>query len=126
MSGGSGTGTPVTIPAPIPTTAFEDMLAADLSAVFFNADEFAKSVAYTPAGGLAKMIKAIITYGEGEEYRGADALNIEATMEIQASDVATVSVGDSIAIGLEIWQVIDASKISDGLIWSCILSRLNR
>lgn len=107
---------------------FKTQLTTDL-AVFFNTDEFAESVTYTPSGGTAKVINAIVTYGEGEEYKGADAYNIEATMEIQANatnGIATVGVGDSITIGTDTWKVIDAKKISDGLMWSCIISRMNR
>ena len=103
-------------------------ITADLS-MFFNTDDFGVAVTYTPVGGAGVSRIVIITYGEGEDYQGADALNIEAIMEILAnstSGVATVGVGDSVTIGTETWKVIGAEKVSDGLIWSCIISRMNR
>jgi hypothetical protein len=97
--------------------------------VFFNTDEFAESVTYTPSGGAGTTIKAIIDYGSGENYRGADALHTEGVMLIQANatyGVETVAVGDTVTIDTESWRVVDAEKIDDGLIWRCLISRINR
>jgi len=106
-------------------------IAADLNTVFFNTDDFADSVTYTPAGGTAKTIKAIIDYGVPDEsgLSGMDAMNTEAEMEIQAdatNGIAQVAVNDAVTIGTDTWRVIYARKIDDGLIWRCRISRSTR
>lgn len=40
---------------------FKDQVATDLRANVFNADEFAETITYTPKGGVAKSIKAVVT-----------------------------------------------------------------
>ena len=40
--------------------SFKDQMAADAANCFLNGDEFAETVIYTPAGGQAKSIKAIV------------------------------------------------------------------
>jgi hypothetical protein len=42
----------------------KDLMKADLDTVFFNADEFAREVVYTPAAtGVPKPIMAIVDFG---------------------------------------------------------------
>lgn len=111
---------------------FRDILASDLNAVFFNTDEFADTVAYTPAaGGQARSIKALLEYGDPDEsgLPGMDALHTEATMEIMAdatNGIAQVAANDVVAIGTDTWRVLYAAKTHDGLIWRCRISRSTR
>jgi len=40
--------------------AFKDNLAQDAAKIFLNSDEFAEEITYTPKGGAAKVIKALV------------------------------------------------------------------
>lgn len=40
--------------------SFEDQVAIDIRQNVFNTDEFAETVTYTPKGGVAKSIKAVV------------------------------------------------------------------
>lgn len=104
-------------------------MASDLNTVFFNTGDFAMAITYTPAGGPAKSIKAIIDYGDAGSMEGMDALNTDAMMDIMADPVNGISmvlVGDKVAVGAESWQVMFARIIDDGPIWRCRISRINR
>ena len=51
-----------------------DQIQSDLETVFFNTDDFAETVIYTPASsGVPKAIRAIINYGDagGLQYESA-------------------------------------------------------
>ncbi len=105
-------------------SSFKDQLAADLESVFYNDDDFAESISYTPHGGTAKTIKALITYGEGDEagqeWRVPDTYGVNATIQVMASGtygLATVTNQDTLLIGERTWNVIGAHKINDGLEW---------
>lgn len=92
---------------------------------------FGGPVTYTPVGGTAKTITAIITYGDPDEsgLSGMDAMNTEATMEIKTdatNGIAQVSVNDVVTIGSDTWRVLYARKIDDGLTWICRISRSTR
>jgi len=43
---------------------FKDQIASDAVNVFLNSDEFAESISYTPRGGVAKIVKAIVNRGQ--------------------------------------------------------------
>jgi uncharacterized alkaline shock family protein YloU len=102
-------------------------IAADLDAIFYNTDDFAETVTYTPLdSGVGVDVKAIVDYGKGIDSQGADALNTDATMRIQVSSVDIVIPGDGVTIGNETWQVLDAHLIDDGLEWEVIISRITR
>ena len=50
---------------------FKDQMANDLDNVFFNTDEFAVEVVYTPkATGVGQSIKALVDYGLPENIQG--------------------------------------------------------
>lgn len=106
----------------------KDQMAADLANIFFNPADFAETVAYTPAGGQAKSIAAVITYGDPEEsgLSGMDALNTEAMLEIMADATNGIAVGEQVAIGAETWRVLYGHKGEDGLTWRCRISRSTR
>ena len=109
-------------PAVTPSTPFRDMLAADLASVFFNTDEFAELVTI----GVSTGIPVIISFGEGDEYKGSDASDTEGEMRVRVSDMATLVTGLSVTRGAETWTVLDAKKSADNLEWIAVISRLNR
>lgn len=48
-------------------SSLADQITSDLETVFFNTDEFAKTVIYTPvSSGVSKTIRAIINYGDAD------------------------------------------------------------
>ena len=52
-------------------TTFKDQMAIDLDNVFFNTDEFAVEVIYTPqSGGPGQTIKAIVDYDVDQNSQG--------------------------------------------------------
>jgi hypothetical protein len=113
------------------TMTLKAQIAADLNAVYFDAAAFAETVTYTPVGGAAQTIKAIIDYGVPDEsgLAGMDAVNTDAELWLQAdatNGIASVAVNDAVTIGSETWRVIYARKIDDGLIWRCRISRSTR
>ncbi len=97
---------------------------------FYNTDEDATDVLYKPGDDFEKTIPAIIDYGEGEEFPGADTLGQIATMRIQAQgadgieQVAVGSSGDSLEIGEDVWKVMYAKKSADGLEWICLINKV--
>jgi hypothetical protein len=104
MSGGSGTGTPVTIPGAVPATAFETMLAADLSSVFFNAAEFAVAATYTPKGGLATPI-TICFADEDLASTTPQPPGDEMVILVRYSEVAAPLQGDKFTIRSVDWNL---------------------
>lgn len=90
-------------------------------------DKFKTDVAYTPSGGQAKTVSAVITYGsQPGKGRGSDAYNTDAVMEIMVSEVPLVANGDMVVTGSGTWDVVYAGPLDDGLIWRCEISRRNR
>jgi hypothetical protein len=126
MSGGSGTGTPVIIPAPIPTTAFENQLIADLSAVFFNAAEFAVAATYTPKGGLATPI-TICFAEEDLAATTPQPPGDEMVILVRYSEVATPLQGDKFTIRSVGWNLkgVIAGGREEG-IWRIAVTRSAR
>jgi len=92
-------------------------MTTDLGAVFYNGDEHATEITYTPAAGSPSTILAIVNRGEGDEYKGADAYGVRCTMRLKASDVAQPARSDEVTIGTERWIVIGAEMGEDGLEW---------
>lgn len=105
-------------------SSFKDQLAADLEAVFYNDEDFAESVSYTPHGGTAKTVKKLVTYGEGDEagqeWRVPDTYGVNATIQVMTFGeygLATVTNQDKLQIEGRTWCVVGAHKINDGLEW---------
>jgi len=99
--------------------AFKDQMAADAANIFLNTDEFAESISYTPYGGAAKTIKAIVTRNRispDSQEQGRVLIN---QVEIQiANDVtngiATVTKGqDTVSLpaflggSASTWRIVD-------------------
>lgn len=124
--GGSGTGTPVTIPGAVPATPFETMLAADLSSVFFNAAEFAVAATHTPKGGLAAPI-TICFADEDLAATTPQPPGDEIVILVRYSEVATPLQGDKFTIRTVDWNL--KSVISGGReegIWHIAVTRSAR
>lgn len=84
-------------------------MTTDMS-VFFNDDEFAETISYTPSGGLAVDITGIFTRNQPlqEPYiRGANMAKGE--VEVQKTEVTTPQYGDTFTFNRnslteEIWE----------------------
>lgn len=80
-------------------------MTTDLS-VFFDSDEFAESVTYTPTGGEATTITAIVVqdmpfqepYVRGEMTAVCDLI-------VQRSEVSNPQEGDAFTFGGETWRL---------------------
>ncbi|CCK81202.1 head-tail joining protein [Desulfobacula toluolica] len=111
-------------------SAFKDQLQVDLDAAFFNTDEFAKTVVYTPkATGLGVSIAALVEYGvqennshgkKGDDYTWNVICQRDvrsafdrgrtrdlATVEVKASDVPEPHYLDTIEIDGAVWTVTE-------------------
>lgn len=107
MSDWTGSGTPVTpVPVTTPSTPFRDMLAADLDAVFFNVNEFAELITYTPNGGAAKYINIVPA---AEDLAGQTPAPPGDTMVIMAkySDIASPGRGDTFILNTVTWYFVE-------------------
>jgi len=85
--------------------AFTDQLTTDLNEIFYNTDEFAESVTYTPRTGSpfsAKIIRQDQDASLNPESPG-DRMEIR----IRTSQLTTPNIGDRLTIGGETWQVIE-------------------
>ena len=84
---------------------FKSQLTSDLS-VFYNEDEFAETVSYTPTGGAATDITAIVTR-EGsrllEPYIRGEGTAI-ALIEHQKSEVSNPQHGDTYVFDSQTWE----------------------
>lgn len=79
-------------------------------ASFFNTDEFAESVTYTPAGGAATTITAVVSRDQAfqEPYvRGENMATAE--IAVQASEVTNPQYEDIYTIDSVVWEV-DANQ----------------
>ena len=79
-------------------------------AVFFNTDEFAENVTYTPTGGEAATIPAIVERDDPfqEAYvRGEETATCQ--IHVKKSDVATPQFGDTFAFDSQTWE-LDPSR----------------
>jgi di/tripeptidase len=88
--------------------------------------EFAEPITYTPADATpARTIKAIIDYGSGDEYKGADSYGIRATMRVQASELEQLARKDEFTIDGATWVVIGADLSADGLEWIISINKVS-
>ena len=113
-------------------TVLRDQMSADLSSIFYNTDDFAELVTYTPAGEASRIIPAIISYDKGLESRidAVNAFGAAATMRIRAGGpdgIATVTNQDTVLIDGVSWHVgspyTEPRKIGGGLEWEIELHR---
>lgn len=86
----------------------------DVSAVFLNTNDFAESVTYTPDGGSASSITALV-FREPMMWTETATGSVElyrATIQVALSDVSSPGRGDAIAVtgpdgSAETWKVDD-------------------
>jgi hypothetical protein len=97
-------------------------LASDIAAIYNDllAAGLSTETVTVTTGATSKSVPAIIRYGKGDEYKGADGYGVNAMLRIQAqgdSGVTTVTNKTIITIGSATWRVIGADKSSTGLEW---------
>ena len=83
-------------------TTFDTQLTAELASVFFNTDEFAESITYTPSGGTSKTVKMI----PDEEDPGSQTLappGDSMIILVQSAEVTAPLRGDTYTIGGITW-----------------------
>jgi hypothetical protein len=93
---------------------------ADIYADLLAAGLMTETVMVT-TGLTVNTCTAIIRYGKGDEYKGADGYGVNATLRIQAQGddgVTSVTGKTVITIGTTTWRVIGADKSSTGLEWT--------
>ena len=98
--------------------AFATVMAADLAAMYTTA-EVATSAVHTAQSGDTTTLAVLLDAGDLDEGQGADALGATAKIHVRVVDVATIEVGDTIAIGSDTWEVLWARLSVDGLEWMC-------
>ena len=106
--------------------SFADTLTTDLS-VFFNTDEFAVSVTYTPLNGEGTTIPIIIASGD-ESLQDPQPAGDELIILANESDIATPNPkGDTFTIDTETYYLTknEAGPKPDG-IWKLRISRSER
>ena len=105
---------------------FRTAAAADLTAVFFNSDEFADEIVYTPNGGAPATITAILTEEDPTIQTPAPPGD---TMIVLArhADISSPGRGDAFAIDGEDWHFVEivAGGRAEG-IWHIRASRSAR
>jgi hypothetical protein len=114
--------------------AFKDNLAQDVAETFLNSDEFAEEITYTPKGGAAKVIKALVNrkrIDPAYEDAGRVLLN---QCEIfiandETSGVASVNKGEDLVSLAEViggavidWVVADILGQDEG-VWHLLLQK---
>ncbi|MFA5346131.1 MAG: hypothetical protein WC315_07650 [Candidatus Omnitrophota bacterium] len=114
--------------------AFKDNLAQDATKTFLNSDEFAEEITYTPKGGIAKVIKALVNrkrIDPAYEDAGRVLLN---QFEIfiandETSGVASINKGEDLVSLAEViggisidWVVADILGQDEGA-WHLLLQK---
>jgi len=80
-------------------------IASDLS-IFFDTDEFAETISYTPMDDAARNITAIVdrtSPGQEPYIRGHDTATCEIT--VKASDMPTPQLGDTFIFDDQDWEI---------------------
>jgi len=86
---------------------FKEQLTSDLT-VFFNVDDFAETVTYTPVSGNASQITAIITRDDvhQEPYKRGESF-ASCLIYIKKSDVSNLQWGDIFTFDSSDWELSD-------------------
>ena len=104
---------------------FATQTTSDLD-VFFNSDEFAKAVTYTPAVGDAANIYGIIEYEQDDNLRPDASMLKDATLYVKKSDIADPDYFDTVTIAGTTWKIRHADPSDDDLIWILKIHRDER
>ena len=104
---------------------FKTQLATDMDA-FFNTDEFAESVTYTPFGGSAQTITARLTDEDPTIQTPAPSKD-SAILIVKYSDSTAPAKGDTFTINSETWYLVEIVQggRSEG-VWHLRISRSAR
>ena len=100
-------------------------IASDLSA-FFNTDEFAEDISYTPSGGDAVSISAILEDMDPSimaEAPPADSM----VLHVPTADVSNPQRGDTFTISSETWYLVEniGGGSTEGM-WKLLVSRSDK
>jgi len=103
------------------------IIAADLSAVFLNANELGESVTYTPEGEDGTSIVAIVNRdGTIEEDSGSGMeQDVYASLLIQVADVTTPGRGDTVTFDSFTWGVVGWENAVANQAWRVRVYRRN-
>ncbi|MCK5614113.1 hypothetical protein KAR91_70265 [Candidatus Pacearchaeota archaeon] len=88
---------------------------SDIDDIFFDVDDFAESVTYTPKGGAPAVILAIVDFGENLKISGK-TVKEAASVTVKASDVPTPKYKDTVEINSELYTV-ERSPQGAGGVW---------
>lgn len=114
--------------------AFKDNLAQDAAETFLNSDEFAEEIIYTPKGGSAKVIKALVNRKRIDPaYEDAGRILINQSEIFIANDetsgAASINKGGDIVSLAEVvgggaidWVVADILGQDEG-VWHLLLQK---
>lgn len=87
---------------------FKTQLAADVTAVFFNTDEFGRAVTYVTEGGEEISTVAIRELGDTANPGGfGGQMPFSATYHVKSADIADPKPMELIYDGTEKWRVTD-------------------
>lgn len=104
---------------------FKDQMTADLE-VFFNTDEFAVNILYTPVDDFARAITGIPAYGKNLAAAGSsDPAMAMMSLSVMQSEVPAPQYDEKMEIdGIE-WRIRRISE-GDGYTWNIDLEKDKR
>lgn len=95
--------------------SLKTQIAADLSSVFFNTDDFAEAAIYTPVSGDAASCNVLVDHDVLIQADGYDAsvATLGTTITAQVADVGTVNRGDAFLVDGTTYTVQRVDQFSD-------------
>lgn len=100
---------------------FASQLSTDL-AVFYDTDELAVAMTYTPASGSASSVTGVPFYGDAADVDSVGDFGKTARFRLRVSEVATPDRGETLTVGSDVWEILFAEKSADGLEWILTVS----
>ncbi len=89
----------------------------DVSTVFLNINDFAQEITYTPSGGVATTINAVVVRSEDTALIPFDVEHSQEkriSIEVSTTDVVTMSRSDTFTIDSLVW-LVEGSSQQDGV-----------
>jgi hypothetical protein len=120
--------------APAGSGTFKDQLAADAVNIFLNNNEFAEEIVYTPKGGTAKTIKAIVDreqlFPAGEDSGRVLQNQVKISIATDTTyGIGTINLGgDTVDLperigGADVnWRIVDVLNQDEGL-WTLLAQK---
>jgi hypothetical protein len=95
--------------------SLKTQIAADLSSVFFNTDDFAEAATYTPVSGDAVSCDVLVDHDVLIQADGYDATyaTLGTTITAMVADVGTISRGDTFLVDGTTYTVQRPDQFSD-------------